>query len=84
MILPDAHLVVEESVGLALDHFEDGGRFLVEHQDPGLLEVLLGPDLSGGSLTDRHGPAGSVEIRGRRETGFFPCKHGQADGQVRI
>ena len=62
MILPDAHLVIEESIGLALGDLHHRRGLLVEDQHLGLLEMLQSPSLSCGTLPEGKRSTGLIEI----------------------
>lgn len=83
-IFPDAHLVVEEGVRLALDDFQHGGGFFFEGKDFGVPDVCAGPDFSGCALADGEGPSGLVEIPEILDGGIFCDEKREADAQIGI
>ena len=88
MILPDAHLVIEESIGLALGDLHHRRGLLVEDQHLGLLEMLQGPSLGCGTLPHGKGSTGLIEIPWLhstiRQAALFTRQNGQSDREIRI
>ena len=84
LILPDAHLIIKEGIGLPLDDLKDSGGFLVENEHLRLLEMIRGPSLRRRPLTDSNRPTRMIEVIGSRQCGILPSQSRKTNRQVGI
>ena len=61
-IFPNAHLIVEEGIRTALDHFQNCGGFLLQREHSGIFDIGPRPDLARRALANGERFSCLVEI----------------------
>src|SRR5258708_2954893 len=83
-VLEDGHLVVEESVGLALRDFEDAGGLLVEHEHLRAVDFLAGVSMSRGAEFDGQSSSGLIDILDGLNGRFLADQQAKAGFQIKL